>query len=77
MVEGQRYEIVQEGRGETQKQFVVDHGQNLLIKGNDDKTVSLLDPAGKEVRKIANGGFKPDGERNPMSCSCLSAWRWW
>ena len=71
MVEGQRYEIVQEGRGETQKQFVVDHGQNLLIKGNDDKTVSLLDPAGKEVRKIANGGFKPDGERNPMSVMLL------
>ena len=71
MVEGQRYEIVQEGRGETQKQFVVDHGQNLLIKGNDDKTVSLLDPAGKEVRKIANGGFKPDGERNPMSVLLL------
>ena len=71
MVEGQRYEIVQEGRGETQKQFVVDHGQNLLIKGNDDKTVSLLDPAGKEVRKIANGGFKPDGERNPMSVFLL------
>ena len=71
MVEGQRYEIVQEGRGETQKQFVVDHGQNLLIKGNDDKTVSLLDPAGKEVRKIAEGGFKPDGERNPMSVLIL------
>ena len=71
MVEGQRYEIVQEGRGETQKQFVVDHGRNLLIKGNDDKTVSLLDPAGKEVRKIANGGFKPDGERNPMSVLLL------
>ena len=71
MVEGQRYEIVQEGRGETQKQFVVDHGQNLLIKGNDDKTVSLLDPAGKEVRKIASGGFKPDGERNPMSVLIL------
>jgi len=71
MVEGQRYEIVQEGRGESQKQFVVDHGRNLLIKGNDDKTVSLLDPAGKEVRKIANGGFKPDGERNPMSVMLL------
>ena len=71
MVEGQRYEIVQEGRGESQKQFVVDHGRNLLIKGNDDKTVSLLDPAGKEVRKIANGGFKPDGERNPMSVLLL------
>ena len=71
MVDGQRYEIVQEGRGETQKQFVVDHGQNFLIKGNDDKTVSLLDPAGKEVRKIAEGRFKPDGERNPMSVFLL------
>ena len=70
-IDGQRYEVVQQGRGETQKQFVVDQGQQLLIKGNDDKTVSLLDPAGKEVRKIAVGGFKPDGTRNPLSVLLL------
>ena len=70
-IDGQRFEIVQEGRGEAAKQFVVDNGQQLLIKGNDDKSVSLLKADGSEARKIADGGFKPDGERNPMSVFLL------
>src|SRR3954447_2379357 len=71
MIDGQRYEVAQEGRGEAQQQFVVDHGQRLLIKGNEDKSVSLLDPTGKEARHIAQGGFSPQGERNPFSVFLL------
>ena len=71
MIDGQRFEVVQEGRGETMKQFVVDHGQQLLIKGNDDKSVSLLAADGHEARKIAAGGFDPQGERNPLSVGLL------
>ena len=71
MIDGQRYEVVQEGRGEGIKQYVVDQGQNLLIRGNDDKSVSLLAPDGHEARKIAVGGFDPKGERNPMSVALL------
>jgi len=70
-IDGQRYEVVMEGRGEAAKQYVVDQGQHLLIKGNEDKTVSLLKPDGSEARKIADGGFKPDGERNPLSVFLL------
>ena len=71
MIDGQRFEVVQEGRGETMKQFVVDHCQQLLIKGNDDKSVSLLAADGHEARKIAAGGFDPQGERNPLSVGLL------
>ncbi|MEP7130532.1 MAG: peptide MFS transporter [Sphingomicrobium sp.] len=70
-IDGQRYEVALEGRGEAAKQYVVDHGQRLLIKGNDDKSVSLLNSDGSEARKIADGGFKPDGERNPLSVFLL------
>lgn len=64
MVDGQRYEVTVEGKGDAQKQFVVDAGQKLQIKGNDDKTVSLLGADGTEVRKIAAGGFTSGGDRS-------------
>jgi POT family proton-dependent oligopeptide transporter len=66
MIDGQRYEVVQQGAGEDQKQFVVDNGAQLQIKGNEDKSVSLLAPDGTEARKIAAGGFEAQGERNPF-----------
>jgi len=64
MIDGQRYEVVQQGTGDAMKQFVVDNGAQLQIKGNDDKSVSLLSPDGAEARKIAPGGFEAQGERN-------------
>lgn len=70
-IDGQRYEVVQQGRGEAAKQYVVDHGQQLLIKGNDDKSVSLIAADGREARKIAAGGFQAQGERNPLSVFLL------
>ena len=70
-IDGQRYEVIQQGRGEAAKQYVVDHGQQLLIKGNDDKSVSLIAADGREARKIAAGGFQAQGERNPLSVFLL------
>lgn len=64
MVDGQRYEVTVEGKGDAQRQFVTDAGQKLQIKGNDDKTVSLLGADGSEVRKIAAGGFTSGGDRS-------------
>jgi len=66
MIDGQRFEVVQQGTGEAQKQFVVDHGTQLQIRGNDDKSVSLLAADGSEARKIAAGGFEPGGDRSPF-----------
>jgi len=66
MIDGQRYEVVQQGKGDNLKQYVVDNGAQLQIKGNEDKSVSLLAPDGTEARKIAVGGFEAQGERSPF-----------
>ncbi len=71
MIDGQRYEVVQQGAGENVKQFVVDQGTQLEIKGNDDKSVSLLAPDGSETRKITAGGFEAQGERSDFSVFLL------
>ncbi len=71
-IDGVRTEITVQGTGEARQQYVADpSGQPLMIKGNDDKTVSLLRADGSEARRIAAGGFKPDGERNPLSVFLL------
>jgi len=71
MIDGQRYEVVQQGVGENLKQFVVDKGTPLQIKGNEDKSVSLIASDGSEARKIAAGGFEAQGERNPFNVFLL------
>jgi POT family proton-dependent oligopeptide transporter len=71
VIDGQRFEVVQQGTGDNLKQFVVANGGQLQIKGNDDKSVSLLAPDGTEARKIAEGGFEAQGERNPLSVFLL------
>ena len=70
-IDGQRYEVTVKGRGEAQQQFVIDGGRELLIKGNEDKTVSLLAPDGKEARRIAAGGFEAGGDRSPFAVFLL------
>ncbi len=72
MIDGVRTAITVQGTGDAKQQYVADaSGQPLMIKGNDDKTVSLLRADGSEARRIADGGFKPDGERNPLSVFLL------
>lgn len=70
-IEGQRYEISVQGTGDARQQFVVDGDRQLRIKGNDDKTVSLLDAQGAEARRIPDGGFVAGGERNSLSVFLL------
>lgn len=71
LIEGQRYEVTVEGKGDDKAQFVTDQGQKLQIKGNEDKTVSLLRADGSEARKIAEGGFEAKGERNPFNVGLM------
>jgi len=65
-IDGQRYDVTVQGAGEGRQQFVTQDGRQLLIKGNEDKTVSLVGADGQEVRKIAAGGFVPGGERSAL-----------
>ena len=66
VIEGQRYEVTVEGSGDARKQYVTDQGVSLRIKGNEDKSVSLLREDSSEARHIAPGSFEPGGERNPL-----------
>ena len=61
---GQRVEVVNQGSGEARQQFAVIDGQNLLIRGNDDKSVSLLATNGSEVRRLPEGQFEARGDRS-------------
>lgn len=70
-IDGQRYEVTVEGTGDAKTQFVTDRGQKLQIKGNEDKTVSLLGADGAEVRKIEAGGFVAGGDRSPFFTAIL------
>ena len=71
LIEGQRFEVTQSGTGDTLKQFVAYEGRQLLIQGNDDKSVSLLASDGSEVRKIGEGGFVASGDRSSLHVSLL------
>ncbi len=66
IIEGTRYEVTVEGNGDARRQYVTDHGATLRIKGNDDKSVSLLREDGGEARRIPAGAFEAGGERNPL-----------
>jgi POT family proton-dependent oligopeptide transporter len=66
MVDGQRFEVVNQGIGDERRQFIVTGNQQLMIKGNEDKTVSFVDGAGTEVRKVPSDRFEAAGERNPF-----------
>jgi len=70
-IEGQRYEVTIAKQDKVETRSISMNGQVLVIKGNDDKTVSLLGPDGKEVRKIDKDGFKSDGERSPLFVAIL------
>ncbi|GAO39024.1 putative di-/tripeptide transporter [Sphingomonas changbaiensis NBRC 104936] len=64
MIDGQRYEVQVAGHGAERTQYVVAGDQRLQIKGNDDKSVSLLGTNGAEVRRIAPDKFESGGDRS-------------
>ncbi|MFZ4688740.1 MAG: peptide MFS transporter [Polymorphobacter sp.] len=63
-IDGTRYEVTVEKTGAEKQQFVVDGGQKLAIKGNEDGSVALSAPDGSVVRTIAKGGFVAGGDRD-------------
>lgn len=69
VIDGTRYEVQVENSidrptstGE-ERRFIVDQGQRLLVRGNDDGSVSLLAPDNREVRSIPKGGFEAGADR--------------
>jgi len=68
LVDGQRYsvEVKQDAATGAETRYVVDNGQRLKIRGNDDKSVDLLNADGTAARRVAPGGFQSDAERSPF-----------
>lgn len=66
-IDGQRYEVtVEKAADGAETRYLTDGGQRLVIKGNDDKSVSLVDATGAEARRVAPGEFASDGARSPF-----------
>jgi proton-dependent oligopeptide transporter, POT family len=70
VIDGQRYEVQVENfvdrptsTGE-EKRYVIAGDQRLLVRGNEDGSVSLLGPDGQVARQIAKGGFEAGGDRS-------------
>jgi POT family proton-dependent oligopeptide transporter len=72
IIDGQRYEVQVENAIDrptstgTEQRFVIDHGQRLLIRGNDDGSVALVAPGGQVARTIPTGGFEANADRSPL-----------
>ena len=77
MIEGQRYDVAlatgNQATAGAKGQYVTDHGQTLRIRGNDDKSVSLIRADGSVARRIAPGGFSAGGERSALHTFLLIA----
>jgi POT family proton-dependent oligopeptide transporter len=49
-----------------EQRFMVDGGQRLLIKGNEDGSVSLVAPSGQVTRTLQKGEFEASGDRSML-----------
>jgi POT family proton-dependent oligopeptide transporter len=63
-VDGQRYEVVNQGQGASRQQIMVVGDQRLLIRGNEDRTVSLIAPGGAETRRLTPQQFESGADRS-------------
>lgn len=66
-IDGQRYEVTVEKAAEgAETRYITQGAERLSIKGNDDKSVSLLAADGSEAQRVAPGAFVSDGARSPF-----------
>lgn len=66
-IDAQRYDVTIEAKADGgEARFITVGGQKLEIRGNEDKSVSLLAADGSEARKVEPANFKSDAERSPM-----------
>lgn len=66
VINGDRLAVEEVKAGEERTQFVTRAGERLQIKGNDDKSVSLVRADGTEAERIAATGFRADADRDPF-----------
>ena len=72
VIDGQRFEVQVTGALDrptstgAEQRYVIAGQQRLLVRGNDDGTVSLLNPDNSVARTVAKGGFEAAGDRDPF-----------
>ena len=72
VIDGKKYEVVVDHFRDTptsdpqEARYLIDGGQKLAMRGNDDGSLSLLAADGHEVRKIAKGSYAEEAERSPL-----------
>jgi len=72
VIDGKRYEVVVDNFRDTptsdpkEARYLVDNGQKLTMRGNDDGSMSLLAADGKEVRHLGKDSFSEGAERSPL-----------
>ena len=64
-IDGTRVAVTVTGHGKAKQQFVTIGDAQLRIKGNDDKSISLLAADGHEAKRLAEGHFVAGGDRDP------------
>jgi POT family proton-dependent oligopeptide transporter len=75
-IDGQRYEVVVDNfvdrptSDPNEARYIVDNGQKLQIRGNEDGSVSLLSN-GQEAKHLAKGTVEFGGERNPLTLAIM------
>ncbi|MBO9575492.1 MAG: peptide MFS transporter [Sphingobium sp.] len=70
-IEGQRYDVTSTTTDGKTAQYVQVGADKLQIRGNEDKSVSLLKVDGSEAKHVAAGAFVPGGERSPFFTTVL------
>src|SRR3954467_7498803 len=75
-IAGQRYEVVVDhfvdrpSSDPQEARYLIDHGKKLLIRGNEDGSISLLDN-GPGAKRPAKGSMQAGGERNPLTLAIM------
>lgn len=70
-IEGHRYEVTMEGRGDDTTQYLMQNGAKYKIVGNDDRSITIVGATGSVPAKVADGHYKFDGERNQINVLLL------
>ena len=73
---GQRYEVVVDHfvdrptSDPQEARYLVDNGKKLLIRGNEDGSISLLDN-GTEAKRLVKGALTPGADRDSMTLAIM------
>jgi POT family proton-dependent oligopeptide transporter len=65
-IEGTRYEVSVGDPVNADQQYVVDKGERLAVKGQDDGSIRLTHEDGSVARDVAKGGFEAGADRSPL-----------